>query len=93
MDYSLFRGTSLGSFSEGALSGSQVRRMFLIVLMPMMALVGCGGDEGSSSSGAGATTADGTPTEGWKYNTDDGTFICNYGSATTSDSSVNYDDL
>lgn len=42
----------------------------------------------------GATTAaDGAPTTGWKFNTDDGTFICNYGAATTSDNTVNYDEL
>ena len=44
-------------------------------------------------TGAGATTGDATPTDGWKFNTDDGTFICNYGAATTSDATVNYDEL
>jgi general secretion pathway protein G len=44
-------------------------------------------------TGAGATVADGSPTDGWKFNTDDGTFICNYGAATTSDGTVNYDAL
>lgn len=44
-------------------------------------------------TGAGATAADSTPTTGWKFNTDDGTFICNYGSATSTDASVNYDEL
>ena len=44
-------------------------------------------------TGAGPTVADGTPAQGWKYNTADGTFICNYNAATASDASVNYDDL
>ena len=44
-------------------------------------------------TGAGATTADATPTAGWKFNTDDGTFICNFGGATVTDSTVNYDEL
>ena len=44
-------------------------------------------------TGAGPTVADGTPATGWKYNTADGTFICNYDAATASDASVNYDDL
>lgn len=44
-------------------------------------------------TGPGATLADAVPTAGWKFNTDDGTFICNYGDATTSDAAVNYDDL
>ena len=44
-------------------------------------------------TGAGATAADATPTDGWKFNTDDGTFICNNGGATTSDAAVNYEDL
>ena len=46
-----------------------------------------------TSTGAGPTTADATPAQGWKYNTADGTFICNYGAATVSDASVNYEDL
>ncbi len=42
----------------------------------------------------GATTvADSGVTTGWIFNTDDGTFICNEGSATNSNSSVNYDAL
>jgi general secretion pathway protein G len=44
-------------------------------------------------TGAGATVADGSPTTGWKYNTADGTFICNYGAATVSDGTINYDQL
>ncbi|MCA9233095.1 MAG: type II secretion system protein [Planctomycetales bacterium] len=44
-------------------------------------------------TGAGATVADAPSSAGWKFNTDDGTFICNYGGATTSDATVNYDEL
>ena len=44
-------------------------------------------------TGAGATTADSPSSAGWKFNTADGTFICNYGAATASDSSVTYDAL
>jgi len=34
-----------------------------------------------------------SPTKGWRFNTDDGTFICNYDKATTSDATVKYDEL
>ena len=44
-------------------------------------------------TGAGATTGVAAPAQGWKFNTDDGTFICNYSAATVSDPSVNYDAL
>ena len=43
-------------------------------------------------TGVGAT-GDAAPTTGWKFNTDDGTFICNYSAATVSDAAVNYDQL
>jgi general secretion pathway protein G len=39
------------------------------------------------------TTGVAAPTEGWKFNTDDGTFICNNSNPTVSDAAVNYDDL
>jgi len=39
------------------------------------------------------TTADASPTASWKFNTDDGTFICNYGAATKSDGAVTYEEL
>lgn len=39
------------------------------------------------------TTGVATPAEGWKFNTDDGTFICNYNGALNSDNTVNYDQL
>ena len=39
------------------------------------------------------TTGDATPAAGWKYNTDDGTFICNYSGALSSDSTISYDQL
>jgi general secretion pathway protein G len=42
----------------------------------------------------GATTAGvATPTDGWKFNTTTGTFICNYAVPTTTDATVNYDAL
>jgi general secretion pathway protein G len=44
-------------------------------------------------TGAGATAADATPTAGWKFNTDDGTFICNFGGALASDNTIDYDAL
>jgi general secretion pathway protein G len=44
-------------------------------------------------TGAGATVADSPSSAGWKFNTADGTFICNYGAATASDAAVNYDEL
>lgn len=44
-------------------------------------------------TGAGATVADNPSSAGWKFNTADGTFICNYGAATSSDAAVNYDAL
>ncbi len=40
-----------------------------------------------------ATTGDGAPTSGWKFNTDDGTFIINNSNPTASDATVNYDQL
>ena len=43
------------------------------------------------TTGTGAT-GDAMPTAGWKFNTDDGTFICNY-SGVTNTAGVNYDDL
>ena len=39
------------------------------------------------------TTADASPTASWKFNTDDGSFICNYGAKTKSDGAVSYEDL
>jgi len=42
------------------------------------------------TTGTGAT-GDASPTAGWKFNTDDGTFICNY-SAASNTPSVNYDE-
>jgi len=39
------------------------------------------------------TVAAGSPATGWIYNTSDGTFICNNGTATSSNSAVNYDKL
>lgn len=39
------------------------------------------------------TTGDASPTAGWKFNTDDGTFICNNSNATSSDGTVTYDSL
>ena len=39
------------------------------------------------------TTGDAAPTVGWRFNTDDGTFIINNSNATVSDAAVNYDDL
>ena len=39
------------------------------------------------------TTGDASPTSGWKFNTDDGTFICNSSAATSSISGVTYDQL
>ncbi len=44
------------------------------------------------TTGSGIS-ADTNPTTSWKYSKDSGEFICNVGSATTTDSSVNYDDL
>ena len=44
------------------------------------------------TNGVGATGAV-SPQEGWRYNPDDGTFICNYSAATVSDPTVNYDQL
>ncbi len=44
------------------------------------------------TTGSGAT-GDAIPTDGWRYNTDDGTFICNYAVATASDATVDYDEL
>lgn len=43
------------------------------------------------TTGTGAT-GDASPTAGWKFNTDDGTFICNYSGASKTPS-VNYDDF
>lgn len=43
-------------------------------------------------TGTGATGV-AAPTQGWKYNTADGTFICNYSAATKSNPAVNYDQL
>ena len=43
-------------------------------------------------TGVGATGV-AAPSWGWKFNTEDGTFICNYSAATTSDPTVNYDEL
>ncbi len=40
-----------------------------------------------------ATVGEATPTHGWKFNTDDGTFIINFDGATACDAAVNYDDL
>ena len=40
-----------------------------------------------------ALSADATPATSWKYSYKTGEFIVNYGAATKSDSSVNYDDL
>jgi general secretion pathway protein G len=37
------------------------------------------------------TTGDAAPTAGWKYNTSNGTFICNYSAASTSQPTVTYD--
>lgn len=44
------------------------------------------------TTGVGASGV-AAPTDGWKFNTSDGTFICNYNAATTSDPAVNYDRL
>jgi len=41
----------------------------------------------SPTSGA-STTADSSPTAGWMFNTDDGTFICNEGTGATSNGTV-----
>ena len=41
------------------------------------------------TTGTGAT-GEASPTAGWKFNTDDGTFICNY-TAASNTPSVNYD--
>ena len=43
-------------------------------------------------TGVGAS-GEAAPIDGWKFNTDDGTFICNNDTATSSDPTVNYDDL
>ena len=43
------------------------------------------------TTGTGAT-ADASPTAGWKFNTDDGTFICNSDDASNT-AGVNYDDF
>ena len=44
------------------------------------------------SAGSGTTTVGAaTPTDGWKFNTEDGTFICNYSAPSESDSSISYD--
>lgn len=40
---------------------------------------------GSSTPGAAS------PADGWKFNTDDGTFICNFASPSESDPSISYD--
>lgn len=42
-------------------------------------------------SSAGPLTADASPAESWKYSTADGSFICNSGAPSKSDSNVNYD--
>jgi len=39
--------------------------------------VGAKDNEVAATAVAGTTAADAVPTEGWKYNTADGTFICN----------------
>ena len=39
------------------------------------------------------TTGDAAPTTGWKFNTDDAKFICNYGAAVKSDPGITYDRL
>lgn len=44
------------------------------------------------TTGVGATGV-AAPADGWKFNTSDGTFICNYNAATTSDATVTYDKL
>lgn len=50
-----------------------------------------GNSDISPTTGTGAT-ADASPTAGWKFNTDDGTFICNCPDASNT-SGVNYDDF
>lgn len=40
-----------------------------------------------------STTGSATPTDGWKFNTQTGVFICNYQAAMTTDSTVKYDEL
>ncbi len=44
-------------------------------------------------SATGPITGVASPTEGWHYQKDDGTFIINFDGATVTDASVNYDDL
>ena len=43
------------------------------------------------TTGTGAA-GDASPTAGWKFNTDDGTFICNFSGASNT-AGVNYDDF
>jgi general secretion pathway protein G len=47
----------------------------------------------ASTNVVGTTTADASPTYGWKYNTVTGAFICNYSAATQTDGTVTYDAL
>jgi len=54
--------------------------------------VGAKDNEVASTGTAGTTVADAGPNEGWKYNTEDGTFICN-SAALSNDGVVNYEDF
>ncbi len=49
-------------------------------------------DNEVASTGVGTTVADPSPTEGWKYNTEDGTFICN-SAALSNDNMIKYEDF
>ena len=82
--------TGTGADFRTALAGS-IRGLF--PGSPVGPTAGTAAAMDINPTGAGPTVADGTPATGWKYNTADGTFICNYGAATVSDGSVQYDEL
>jgi general secretion pathway protein G len=54
--------------------------------------VGAKNDQVAVSAVAGVTTADASPTMGWRFNTADGSFICNLDGASNT-AGVNYKDF
>ena len=56
-------------------------------------LVGAENDSITITTGPGAISGSGTPTEGWHYSNQTGEFIINYNAASASDASVNYDEF
>jgi len=54
--------------------------------------VGAKNNEVAATGTAGTTVANPSPTEGWMYNTEDGTFICNF-AVLSNDGMMTYEDF